>query len=103
MSKKKVSQAELNEVIGNFSREVSHVLQILGADVIKIQTMLYNHLDEEGKIERINCNNCGEELLRPNIRNVDKSDDCPACGENIFGNKQTTFENWDNGKINEEE
>ncbi len=100
---KKVSQEELNEVIGNFSREVAHVLQVLGADVIKMQTMLYNHLDEEGKIERIVCTNCGEELLRPNIRGVEKSDECPACGENIFGNAQSTFENWDAGITQEEE
>ena len=103
MSKKKVSQEELAQVISNFSTEVSNVLQILGSDVMKIQKILYNHLDEEGKIERIICKSCGQELLRPDIKGVEKSDICPSCGNNIFEGEQTTFENWDNGTTTEEE
>jgi len=103
MSKKKVTQEELSKIISEFGNEVAQVFQIMGADIVRLQTMVYNHLEEEGKMERIVCAECQGELLRPNIKGVEKSDDCPSCGKDVFGNKQSTFENWDAGLTNEEE
>ena len=96
---KKVSQEDFE----NFVKEVAHVISIMGADVMKMQTIMYNLLDEMGKVEKPSCVSCKETLLIPVVQNVDKSEVCPNCGENIFGNEQTTFESWDDGTIGGEE
>ena len=91
---KKVEQ----EHFENFIQEVAGVISIMGADIMKIQTIMYNLLDEMGKVEKPTCVSCKETLLIPIVQNVDKSDNCPSCGENIYGKEQTTFESWDNGE-----
>ena len=90
---KKVKQEDFE----NFVQEVAHVISVIGADVMKMQTIVYNLLDEMGKVEKPTCVSCKEKLLIPVVQNIDRSDDCPNCGENIYGNEQTTFESWDEG------
>jgi len=80
-----------------FVQEVAEVVSILGADLLKVQTILYNLLDEMGQIEKPTCVSCNENLMIPIVQNVDRSDTCPNCGENIYGMEKTTFENWDKG------
>ncbi len=92
---KKVEQ----EAFENFVREVAGVISIMGADIMKMQTIMYNLLDEMGKIEKPICVACKEQLMIPVVKNVDKSDICPNCGENIYGKEQTTFESWDDEGI----
>jgi predicted RNA-binding Zn-ribbon protein involved in translation (DUF1610 family) len=96
---KKVKQ----EHFDNFVQEVAGVVSILGGDLMKVQLILYNLLDEMGKIEKPICVSCKESLMIPVVKNIEKSDDCPNCGENIYGKGTTTFENWDEGQDGEEE
>ncbi|MAR83304.1 MAG: hypothetical protein CMF55_00715 [Legionellales bacterium] len=88
---KKVEQEQFER----FVQEVSQVITIMGADVMKMQSMMYNLLDELGKVEKPVCVACKEVLIIPVIKGIEKSDICPACGENIYGSGQTTFESWD--------
>lgn len=98
---KKISEEQLDKVMKAFAGEVSQSLMQIGGDLMKVQNLLYLHLQEEDKLEKIACAFCKNELLRPNIKGIEKSDICPACGKNIFENKQTTFEDWDSGKEEE--
>lgn len=96
---KKVKQ----EHFENFVQEVAGVVSILGGDLMKVQMILYNLLDEMGQLEKPICVSCKETLMIPVVKNIEKSDDCPNCGENIYGKEQTTFENWDEGQAQREE
>jgi formylmethanofuran dehydrogenase subunit E len=98
-----MSQKATKEDVKALANEVTKILQMMGGDLMRLQTLVYTHLEEEGKVERIICKSCKEELLRPNIKAIEKSDVCPHCGGNIFGTEQTTFENWDDGISGEEE
>jgi len=99
---KKITQDELEKVINAFGKEVGNALMLMGNDLMKMQNLLYLHLQEEGKLEKLTCTSCSNELLRPTVKGIEKSDNCPACGKNIFADKQTTFEDWDSGKTEEE-
>jgi formylmethanofuran dehydrogenase subunit E len=100
---KYMSQKASKDDVKALASEVTRILQIMGGDLMRLQTLVYTHLEEEGKIERIVCANCKEELLRPNMKDIEKSDICPHCGGDIYGTEQTTFENWDDGISGEEE
>ena len=98
-----MSPKATKEDVKTLASEVTKILQLMGGDLMRLQTLVYTHLEEEGKVEKLICNNCKEELLRPNMKAIEKSDICPHCGEDIFGAEQTTFENWDDGVSGEEE
>ena len=91
---KKVEKEEFDK----FVQEVAHVISIMGADIMKMQTIMYNLLDELDKVEKPICVSCKEVLFIPIVKNVERSDVCPSCGENIYGAEQTTFESWDEGE-----
>tara|TARA_R100001443_G_C3311261_1_gene167797 strand:- start:27 stop:320 length:294 start_codon:yes stop_codon:yes gene_type:complete len=97
-----MSQKATKEDVQALANEITRILQVMGGDLLRLQTLVYTHLEEEGKVERIICKGCKEELLRPSMKAIEKSDVCPHCGKDIFGKQQTTFENWDDG-ISEEE
>lgn len=97
-----MSKKATQEDFENFVKEVAHVISIMGADVMKMQTIMYNLLDEMDKVEKPICVSCKETLLIPIVQNVEKSDICPNCGENIYGSEQTTFESWDNEGITQD-
>ena len=90
------------EAFENFVNEVANVITIMGTDVMKIQTILYNLLDELDMVEKPICVSCKEQLYIPIVKGVDKSDICPSCGENIYGNEQATFETWDDEGITQD-
>lgn len=81
----------------NFARDLTNVLTIMGADLMKVQKLLYALLSEQGYVDERVCPHCKEELMIPNLPTIEKSDTCPACGKNIYEGTQTTFESWDAG------
>lgn len=87
-----------------FVTDVANALTLIGADLMKMQKLLYAALDASGNIENVTCPNCKEQLMIPvNLPNIEKNDVCPACTGNIYAGEQKTFENWDEGNIGEEE
>jgi len=86
-----------------FVSEVALAINMIGNDLIKTQTILYNLLDEMGKMEKPTCNTCGKDLMIPILNNIERNETCPLCGDNIYGSEQPSFENWDNGTELEEE
>ena len=95
----KVSDKEFEE----FKNEVMEAFKFIGYDHGRTKNLLFALLEQEKHIERVVCKNCKEELLIPVLEGIEKSDICPACGENVYGHEQTTFENWDAGISEEEE
>jgi len=85
-----------------FVNEVAEAINIIGNDVGKMQVIIYNLLDEMGKVEKPTCVNCGEQLMIPIVKNLVKNENCPRCGSNIYGIEQPSFEDWDNGRKEEE-
>jgi formylmethanofuran dehydrogenase subunit E len=80
-----------------FVREVAGALTMIGADLGKMQTLLYASLNQQGFIDEVKCPHCKEELMIPTLPDIEKSSVCPACGEDIYEGTQTTFETWDLG------
>jgi len=91
------------EEFESFKNEVMEAFRFIGFDSNRTKNLLFASLEEDGKMERVVCDSCKEELLLPVLKAIDKSDICPACGENVYGGKQTNFENWDAGLTEEEE
>jgi|TARA_R110002012_G_scaffold125464_2_gene276989 formylmethanofuran dehydrogenase subunit E len=94
-------QGEINEV----KREFSSFANAAATDIMKLNHIIYGLLDEAGKISRIECVNCKEEAIRPNIEGLENSDICPNCGRNLFNKEQTTLDDMHRAiqKIGEEE
>ena len=88
----------------DFVRDVANALTLIGADLMKLQKLVYASLDASGHIETITCPHCKEQLMIPvNLPNIEKNDRCPACGSHLYEGEQKTFENWDEGITGEEE
>ena len=92
-----------DEDIQMFMRETVRIIQVMGNDVVKLQMMLYNLLSDMGKIERLVCPSCNEEVLRPLLPNIPLEEVCPSCGESLFDKSQMSIDDWDNGITREEE
>jgi PHP family Zn ribbon phosphoesterase len=86
-----------------FVNEVAQAINFIGSDLGKVQTIMYNLLDELGKLEKPTCVNCETQLMIPIVKNIIKNENCPYCGENIYGSEQPTFVDWDAGTVAEEE
>lgn len=95
----KVSRKEFED----FKKEIIETFTFVGYDHSRTKNLLFALLEQENHMERVVCKNCKEELLIPVLEGIEKSDICPACGENVYGHEQTTFENWDDGISGEEE
>tara|TARA_R100000951_G_scaffold94157_1_gene82828 strand:+ start:15709 stop:16002 length:294 start_codon:yes stop_codon:yes gene_type:complete len=86
-----------------FVNEVAQAINMIGNDLGKTQAIMYNLLDELGKLEKPTCVHCDKTLMIPIVKNINKSENCPYCGQNIYGSDQPTFEDWDAGAVAEEE
>ena len=91
-----------DEDLETFMSETVEVIQYMGNDVLKLQMMFYNLLDDMGKMDRVICPSCNEEVIRPILPNIPLEDVCPSCEEGLFDTTQTSVEDWDNTKTEEE-
>jgi uncharacterized paraquat-inducible protein A len=86
-----------DEDIETFIGETTKVIQMIALEQMKIQTLLYSLMEATGHLQKIPCPSCEEQVLRPDLPNVQQNDNCPACDSPLFEGTQTTFEDWDNG------
>jgi hypothetical protein len=91
-----------DEDLEMFMRETVKVIQYMGNDVMKLQMMLYNLLNDMGKMDKLICPSCKEEVIRPILPNIPLEDVCPSCGGDLFDKDQMTIDDWDNAKVEEE-
>ena len=81
-------QAELNTTTNEFRSFANAMIP----EVMKHSALIYAVLEEMGKMEKITCANCKEEVARPTLSELEQNDDCPACGKNLFGTEQTSLD-----------
>jgi rRNA maturation endonuclease Nob1 len=43
-------------------------------------------------MEKIICENCGEEVARPVLKGLENNDECPSCGESLFVKTQVKLD-----------
>ena len=72
--------------------EFAGFAQAAANDILKLNHLIYAMLDKEGLITKIECANCGKEVVRPELEGVDHSEDCPHCGENLHKSTQATLD-----------
>ncbi len=87
-------QAELDTTTNEFRSFANAMVQ----EVMKHNVLIYALLEDMGKMEKITCVNCKDEVARPTLSGLEQNDDCPSCGKNLFGTEQTSLD-----KILEEE
>jgi len=85
-------QQELNEMRTEFSSFANAAV----ADIMKLNHIMYGLLDEQGKITRIECVNCKEEAVRPEIEGIENSEVCPNCGRNLHKTEQINLQDMQN-------
>ncbi len=90
---------EFAEQIRTFMEQTVQAFSIVDNQLNKLNVLLFALLKEEGKSEDIDCSNCGATITRPILMGLPKQDECPTCKKNLFSNKQTTVDEWDNGLI----
>ena len=90
------------EAFKTFVNEVALAVNMIGNDLMKTQKILYSLMDELNMIEKPNCVHCKEQLMIPILEGLERSEDCPNCGKNIYGAGQPSFEDWDDGTDSEE-
>tara|TARA_R100001510_G_C7656750_1_gene217136 strand:+ start:1642 stop:1935 length:294 start_codon:yes stop_codon:yes gene_type:complete len=82
-------QAELDTTTNEFRSFANAMVQ----EVMKHNVLIYALLEDMGKMEKITCVNCKDEVARPTLSELEQNDDCPSCGKNLFGTEQTSLDN----------
>jgi PHP family Zn ribbon phosphoesterase len=88
--------ADIKQQIDTIKTEFHGFGNAVAQDLMRLHHLLYTMLDNDGKLERIVCHSCEQEVLRPKLDNLEQSDDCPNCGKDLYKGKQTSIEAWDN-------
>ena len=88
--------SEFADYMNKFMRQTVEALTLVDNQLGKLNIVLFALLKDMGKSEDVNCQNCGEKVLRPVIHGLPKNDQCPACGENLIADKLVTVKDWDN-------
>jgi len=92
-----------DEDMQTFANETVNVIQHMGNDVVRLQMLVDNLLEDLGKLNKISCPSCEEEILRPEVKGIPLQDICPSCQSSLLDGEQTSFEDWDNGAEDESE
>ena len=72
--------------------EFAGFAQAAANDILKLNHLIYALLDRDGLITKIECANCGKEVIRPELEGVEHSEDCPHCGQNLHKTTQATLD-----------
>ncbi len=88
--------SEFAEYMNKFMRQTVEAFTQVDNQLSKLNIILFALLKDMGKLEDVNCNNCGKNITRPVIYGLSKNDDCPACGKNLIVDELATVEDWDN-------
>ena len=96
---------QIDTRVSTIEKEFHGFANAAATDLMKVNRLLYAVMEDMGKLEKLNCASCGEEILRPNLDGLEQTEDCPACGRNIYGSDQTTLDDLQKGMaaIKEEE
>tara|TARA_A200000159_G_scaffold160830_1_gene181617 strand:+ start:508 stop:816 length:309 start_codon:yes stop_codon:yes gene_type:complete len=100
MSKKQIEEMAQN--VQTFMAQTIQAFGVIDNDLKKVNFLFFALLREMGKVEDVECVNCGNAVIRPLIEGLPKQTDCPLCGEDLFAGSQTTVEDWDSGLITDE-
>jgi len=96
MSRK--SDAKISGRVNKIEEEFHAFGNAVATDLMKLHHLVYSFLEAEGKLQNLTCGHCQEQVLRPNLPNLDQSDNCPACGNDLIKGVQTKIEAWDDGE-----
>lgn len=88
----KLTTKQIHGEVTELKNELSQFANALVQEVMKHNTLIYAMLEDAGKMEKIVCENCGEEVARPVLKGLDNNDDCPSCGESLFIKKQVKLD-----------
>jgi len=94
---------ELQEQHKQLTNGVVQAFEQVSFDYMKLQTMFFALLNDLGKTDTLYCAKCDEEVLRPILKDIPLEQCCPMCGDELsIHMHQTSVEDWDNAKIEEE-
>ena len=103
----KLTTKQLQQKVDTVEKEFHGFANACVTDLMKLNRLMFGLLENLGKLDKINCSNCGSEVLRPNILELDQTEDCPDCGKNLFSKdtRQVTLDEMTRavGKMGEEE
>ena len=88
----KLTTKQIQGEVTELKNELSQFANALVQEVMKHNTLIYALLNDMGKMEKIICENCGEEVARPVLKDLENNDDCPSCGKSLFVTKQADLE-----------
>lgn len=88
----KLTTKQLQGELTELKNELSQFANALVQEVMKHNTLIYAMLEDMGKMEKVVCENCNEEVARPILKGLDNNDDCPSCGKSLFVSKQADLE-----------
>ena len=94
---------ELQEKQENLTKGVVQAFEHVSFDYAKLQTMFFALLQDLGKTDTLSCSDCDEEVMRPLLSQLPVENTCPMCGGDlVIDTSQTTVDDWDNAKVEEE-
>lgn len=94
---------ELKKKQEQLTNGVISAFEQVSFDYARLQTMMFALLNDLGKADTLTCAECGEEVMRPILKDLPLEEICPMCNGNLIVHPtQTTVEDWDNAKVEEE-
>ncbi len=94
---------ELQQKQEQLTKGTIHAFEQVAFDYAKLQTMFFALLQDLGKTDTLSCSECDEEVMRPLLSQLPVENTCPMCGGGlVIDTSQTTVDDWDNGKVEEE-
>lgn len=94
---------ELQQKQEQLTKGVVNAFEQVAFDYAKLQTMFFALLDDLDKTDTLCCSECNEEVMRPLLPKLPIESTCPMCGGDlVIDASQTTVDDWDNAKVEEE-
>ena len=89
--KRKATSKELQELIEANDARIEQCQSILNAiigELNGVAGLIVTHLTEEGKMQRVECPNCGHVNNIPLMEDYPSSGLCIACGVSVFDEEE---------------
>ena len=80
----KLTTKQLQERVDKIEQEFHGFGNAAATELMKHGKLIYGLLADLGKLETIKCENCGEEISRPILKDIENTDECPSCGKSLF-------------------